>query len=268
MKGASSIRGVFFDKIFERDMTGKVYLVGGGPGDPELLTMKAHRVLTQADVVLYDRLVGDQIIALIPQAAEALYVGKAKSKHSLPQEDINKLLCEKANEGKNVVRLKGGDPFIFGRGGEEIEELVDAGVAFEVIPGVTAAAGCAAYAGIPLTHRDYAQSVRFVTGHLKDGSTDLPWNELVYPAQTLVIYMGLTGLAETAEKLVQHGMKESMPVAVVEKGTTDAQRVFTSTIADITQLVIDNDVKSPSLLIIGDVVKLQQRLSWYNADAK
>ncbi|KJZ09559.1 uroporphyrin-III methyltransferase [Marinomonas sp. S3726] len=244
-------------------MSGKVYLVGGGPGDPELLTLKAHRILTQADVVLYDRLVGDQIIALIPDSAEALYVGKAKSKHSLPQEDINKLLCEKAAEGKCVVRLKGGDPFIFGRGGEEIEELVDAGVEFEVIPGVTAAAGCAAYAGIPLTHRDYAQSVRFVTGHLKDGSTDLPWGELVHPAQTLVIYMGLTGLAETAEKLVAHGMNKDMSVAVVEKGTTLSQRVFTSNICEINQVVIDNEVKSPSLLIIGDVVKLQTRLSWF-----
>ncbi|WP_438467042.1 uroporphyrinogen-III C-methyltransferase [Marinomonas sp. PE14-40] len=244
-------------------MSGKVYLVGGGPGDPELLTLKAHRILTQADVVLYDRLVGDQIVALIPDNAEALYVGKAKSKHSLPQEDINKLLCEKAAEGKCVVRLKGGDPFIFGRGGEEIEELVDAGVEFEVIPGVTAAAGCAAYAGIPLTHRDYAQSVRFVTGHLKDGSTDLPWNELVHPAQTLVIYMGLTGLAETAEKLVAHGMNKDIPVAVVEKGTTLSQRVFTSNICEINQVVIENEVKSPSLLIIGDVVKLQTRLSWF-----
>ena len=238
-------------------MEGKVYLIGGGPGDPELLTF-------QADVVLYDRLVGDRIIGLIPDTAEALYVGKEKSKHSLPQGDINTLLCAKAKEGKRVVRLKGGDPFIFGRGGEEIEELVDAGVSFEVVPGVTAAAGCAAYAGIPLTHRDYAQSVRFVTGHLKDGSTDLPWDELVHPAQTLVIYMGLTGLAETASKLVDHGMSNTMPVAVVERGTTPEQRVFTSTIAEITQVVIDNEVKSPSLLIIGEVVKLQDRLAWFS----
>ena len=263
MKNASYYRGVFFDDIFEMIMTGKVYLVGGGPGDPELLTLKAHRVLTQADIVLYDRLVGEQIIALIPDTAEALYVGKAKSKHSLPQGDINRLLCEKAAEGKKVVRLKGGDPFIFGRGGEEIEELVEAGIEFEVVPGVTAAAGCAAYAGIPLTHRDYAQSVRFVTGHLKDGTTDLPWHELVHPAQTLVVYMGLTGLAETTEKLMQHGMAKTMPVAVVERGTTQLQRVFTATINDITQVVKDNEVKSPSLLIIGDVVKLQKSLSWF-----
>lgn len=246
-------------------MAGKVYLIGGGPGDPELLTLKAHRLLAQADVVLYDRLVGDRIIALIPATAEALYVGKAKSKHSLPQSEINTLLCSKAKAGKKVVRLKGGDPFIFGRGGEEIEELVDAGVSFEVVPGVTAAAGCAAYAGIPLTHRDYAQSVRFVTGHLKDGTTDLPWNELVHPAQTLVIYMGLTGLAETAIQLIEHGMAVTTPVAVVEKGTTPEQRVFTSTIANINELVLANNVVSPSLLIIGEVVTLRERLSWFHA---
>ncbi|TBR44307.1 uroporphyrinogen-III C-methyltransferase [Marinomonas agarivorans] len=248
-------------------MAGKVYLIGGGPGDPELLTLKAHRLLAQADVVLYDRLVGDRIIALIPPTAEALYVGKARSKHSLPQADINTLLCAKAKEGKQVVRLKGGDPFIFGRGGEEIEELVEAGVSFEVVPGVTAAAGCAAYAGIPLTHRDYAQSVRFVTGHLKDGSTDLPWEELVYPAQTLVIYMGLTGLAETAIKLMEHGMRATMPVAVVEKGTTPEQRVFTATIADINDVVLANNVVSPSLLIIGDVVELRDRLAWFSKES-
>lgn len=244
-------------------MKGKVYLIGGGPGDPELLTLKAHRLLTEADVVLYDRLVGERIIDLIPATAEALYVGKEKSKHSLPQGEINTLLCKKAKEGKKVVRLKGGDPFIFGRGGEEIEELVGEGVSFEIVPGVTAAAGCAAYAGIPLTHRDYAQSVRFVTGHLKDGTTDLPWHELVHPAQTLVIYMGLTGLAETSAKLIEHGMSKSMPVAVVERGTTPEQRVFTSTIAEITHVVERNEVKSPSLLIIGEVVELQSRLAWF-----
>lgn len=246
------------------DTQGKVFLIGAGPGNPELLTLKAHRLLKQADVVLYDRLVGDRIIDLIPSSAEALYVGKAKSKHSLPQGEINVLLCKKANEGKCIVRLKGGDPFIFGRGGEEIEELVDAGVSFEVVPGVTAAAGCAAYAGIPLTHRDYAQSVRFVTGHLKDGTMDLPWAELVHPAQTLVIYMGLTGLVETSAKLIANGMMASMPVAVVEKGTTPEQRVFTSTIENVAQVVAENEVKSPGLLIIGDVVQLQSRLGWFN----
>ena len=244
-------------------MTGKVYLIGAGPGDPDLLTMKAHRLLTAADVVLYDRLVGEQIIAMIPETAEKLYVGKAKSLHSLPQEEINALLAVKAKEGKVVVRLKGGDPFIFGRGGEELEELVSEGVPFEVVPGVTAAAGCAAYAGIPLTHRDYAQSVRFLTGHLKDGTTELPWDELVHPAQTLVIYMGLTGLESISQSLIRFGMRPSMPVAIVEKGTSKDQRVFTSTMKDIHQVAIDNEVKSPALLIIGEVVTLQNKLSWF-----
>lgn len=244
-------------------MTGKVYLVGAGPGDPELLTMKAHRLITSADVVLYDRLVGAEIIALIPENAEKMYVGKAKSMHSLPQEEINSLLAAKAKEGKMVVRLKGGDPFIFGRGGEELEELVQESVPFEVVPGITAAAGCAAYAGIPLTHRDYAQSVRFLTGHLKDGTTDLPWDELVHPAQTLVIYMGLTGLEEISQSLIRFGMVPSMPVAVVEKGTTSEQRVFTSTIRDILAVTKQHDVKSPALLIIGDVVTLQNKLEWH-----
>ncbi|BFM49115.1 uroporphyrinogen-III C-methyltransferase [Marinomonas sp. THO17] len=244
-------------------MTGKVYLIGAGPGDPELLTLKAYRLLKQADVVLYDRLVGEEIINQIPASAEKMYVGKAKSLHSLPQEDINSLLAAKAKEGHQVVRLKGGDPFIFGRGGEELEELIEEGVPFEVVPGVTAAAGCAAYAGIPLTHRDYAQSVRFLTGHLKDGSTDLPWEELVHPAQTLVIYMGLTGLKDISQSLLKFGMSPSMPVAVVEKGTSKVQRVFTSTISQVYQVATDNEVKSPALLIIGEVVNLQDKLAWY-----
>lgn len=244
-------------------MTGKVYLVGAGPGDPDLLTLKAHRLLLAADVVLYDRLVGEQIIAMIPEQAEKLYVGKAKSLHSLPQDQINQLLASKAKEGKVVVRLKGGDPFIFGRGGEELEELVSEGVSFEVVPGVTAAAGCAAYAGIPLTHRDYAQSVRFLTGHLKDGTTELPWDELVHPSQTLVIYMGLTGLESISQSLIRFGMRPSMPVAIVEKGTSAQQRVFTSTMKDVHQMAQDNEVKSPALLIIGEVVSLQGKLSWF-----
>ncbi len=245
-------------------MSGKVYLIGAGPGDPELLTLKAHRLLIDADVVLYDRLVGEEIIELIPDTAEKMYVGKAKSLHSLPQNEINSLLARKAKEGKKVVRLKGGDPFIFGRGGEEIEELVEEGVSFEVVPGVTAAAGCAAYAGIPLTHRDYAQSVRFLTGHLKDGTTELPWEELVHPAQTLVIYMGLTGVVEISASLQRFGMSKAMPVAIVEKGTTKQQRVFTSDINHIAQVAAENEVKSPALLIIGEVVLLQNTLSWFN----
>lgn len=244
-------------------MTGRVYLIGAGPGDPELLTLKAYRLLKMADVVLYDRLVGKEIIDLIPEAAEKRYVGKAKSLHSLPQEEINSLLVAKAKEGHMVVRLKGGDPFIFGRGGEELEELIEEGVPFEVVPGVTAAAGCAAYAGIPLTHRDYAQSVRFLTGHLKEGSAELPWEELVHPSQTLVIYMGLTGLKDISQSLMKFGMKSTMPVAIVEKGTTKEQRVFTSTIEGIYNVSIKYEAKSPALLIIGEVVTLQEKLAWY-----
>ena len=238
-------------------------MIGAGPGDPELLTLKAHRLLKAADVVLYDRLVGKEIIELIPETAEKMYVGKAKSLHSLPQEEINSLLAKKAKEGNMVVRLKGGDPFIFGRGGEELEELIQEAVPFEVVPGVTAAAGCAAYAGIPLTHRDYAQSVRFLTGHLKDGTTELPWEELIHPAQTLVIYMGLTALKDISASLIKFGMKPSMPVAVVEKGTTKEQRVFTSTIDQVYDVATKNEAKSPALLIIGEVVNLQEKLEWY-----
>jgi uroporphyrin-III C-methyltransferase len=201
---------------------------------------------------------------LIPERAQKLYVGKAKSLHSLPQDQINSLLVEQAQAGKCVVRLKGGDPFIFGRGGEELEELVQAGVSFEVVPGVTAAAGCAAYAGIPLTHRDYAQSVRFLTGHLKDGTTELPWDELVHPAQTLVIYMGLTGLLDISASLQRFGMAATMPVAVIERGTTADQRVFCADIATIAQVVQQQNVQSPALLIIGEVVRLHTKLHWFN----
>ncbi|MCL6235697.1 siroheme synthase CysG [Acinetobacter sp. ANC 5579] len=241
---------------------GEVYLVGAGPGDPELLTLKALRLMQQADVVIYDRLVSQPIMDLCRRDAEKIYVGKARSNHAVPQEGINALLVKYASEGKRVCRLKGGDPFIFGRGGEEIQELFAAGVAFQVVPGITAASGCSAYAGIPLTHRDYAQSVRFLTGHLKEGSPELPWNELVYQNQTLVLYMGLVGLEKICEKLIAHGQRPDMPVALVSKGTTPEQKVVVGTLADIASKVSEYQIQAPTLTIIGDVVSLREQLQW------
>ncbi|WP_180039536.1 MULTISPECIES: siroheme synthase CysG [unclassified Acinetobacter] len=242
---------------------GEVYLVGAGPGDPELLTLKALRLMQQADVVIYDRLVSQAIMDLCRRDAEKIYVGKARSNHAVPQEGINALLVKYASEGKRVCRLKGGDPFIFGRGGEEIQELFAAGVAFQVVPGITAASGCSAYAGIPLTHRDYAQSVRFLTGHLKEGSPELPWNELVYQNQTLVLYMGLVGLEKICEKLIAHGQRPDMPVALVSKGTTPEQKVVVGTLADIASKVSEYQIQAPTLTIIGDVVSLREQLQWH-----
>lgn len=242
---------------------GEVYLVGAGPGDPELLTLKALRLMQQADVVIYDRLVSQAIMDLCRRDAEKIYVGKARSNHAVPQEGINALLVKYASEGKRVCRLKGGDPFIFGRGGEEIQELFAARVAFQVVPGITAASGCSAYAGIPLTHRDYAQSVRFLTGHLKEGSPELPWNELVYQNQTLVLYMGLVGLEKICEKLIAHGQRPDMPVALVSKGTTPEQKVVVGTLADIASKVSEYQIQAPTLTIIGDVVSLREQLQWH-----
>jgi len=241
---------------------GEVYLVGAGPGDPELLTLKALRLMQQADVVIYDRLVSAPIMDLCRRDAEKIYVGKARSNHAVPQEGINALLVKYASEGKRVCRLKGGDPFIFGRGGEEIEELFAAGVAFQVVPGITAASGCSAYAGIPLTHRDYAQSVRFLTGHLKEGSPELPWNELVYENQTLVLYMGLVGLEKICAQLIEHGQRPDMPVALVSKGTTPEQKVVVGTLQDIASKVNEHHIQAPTLTIIGEVVRLREKLKW------
>lgn len=242
---------------------GEVYLVGAGPGDPDLLTFKALRLMQQADVVLFDRLVSQPILDLCRRDAHFVDVGKARSDHTVPQDGINQLLVKYAQKGHRVLRLKGGDPFIFGRGGEEIEELSDAGVPFQVVPGITAAAGCSSYAGIPLTHRDHAQSVRFVTGHLKDNSANLPWSELAFPNQTIVFYMGLMGLPVICRELIAHGMEGSTPIALVQKGTRPEQKVVIATLETMVETLKQNPVSAPTLIIVGQVVTLHDRLKWF-----
>ena len=244
---------------------GIVSLVGAGPGDPELLTLKALRRLEAAEVILHDRLVSPEVLEMANPAARRLYVGKARSDHSLPQAEINQALVDWARQGKRVVRLKGGDPFIFGRGGEELETLAEAGVDFEVIPGITAASGCAAYAGIPLTHRDHAQSVRFITGHLRNGSADLDWPALASRGQTLVFYMGLHGLPEICRQLVAHGLPGETPVALIEQGSTARQRVHRASLASLPGELAGVSVKPPTLIIVGGVVALHDRLAWFEA---
>jgi uroporphyrin-III C-methyltransferase/precorrin-2 dehydrogenase/sirohydrochlorin ferrochelatase len=248
-----------------RNAFGMVHLVGAGPGDPDLLTLRAARLLAQADVVVYDHLVGPEVLALIGSDVERIYVGKERSRHSMPQGDINQLLVRLARDGKQVVRLKGGDPFIFGRGGEELQVLAAAGVPFEVVPGITAACGVASYAGIPLTHRDYAQSCTFVTGHLKDGSCDLDWPALARPRQTVVIYMGLSGLATICAQLIAHGLPPHWPAAVVAQGTLSTQRVVCATLDILAAEVERAGLHSPCLTIVGEVVRLREELGWFQA---
>jgi len=246
-----------------KEVKGQVYLVGAGPGDPDLLTFRALRLMQKADVVVYDRLVSPQILELVRRDAEKIYVGKAMSNHTLPQDDINQLMVDEAKKGNRVVRLKGGDPFIFGRGGEEIQTLIQHGIEFQVVPGITAASGASSYAGIPLTHRDHAQSVVFATGHLRNGTIDLNWSALAHQNQTAVFYMGLTGLPVICEKLIQHGLPETTPIALVQQATTDAQRVLIGTLSDICEKQEKAQLKPPTLVIVGTVVSLHNELNWF-----
>lgn len=243
--------------------TGTVYIVGSGPGDLDLLTLRAARLIGQADAIVYDHLIADGVLDLARADAEKIYVGKESSNHTVPQIELNHLLVRLARSGKRVVRLKGGDPFIFGRGGEEIETLVDAGIAFEVVPGVTAAAGCGAYAGIPLTHREHAQAVAFATGHLKDGTINLDWPSLARPRLTVVFYMGIGGLAEICRQMIGHGLPTDHPAAVVQEGTTRRQRVLTADLGTLPEKVAAAGITAPALIIVGTVVRLQEKLAWF-----
>ena len=245
---------------------GEVFLVGAGPGAADLLTFRALRLMQKADVVLYDNLVSKPVLEMTRRDAQKIFVGKMRGHHTMPQEGINDLLVRLAKEGKRVLRLKGGDPFIFGRGGEEIETLSAHKINFQVVPGITAASGVAAYAGIPLTHRDHAQSCIFVTGHLKDGGMNLDWEMLAHPNQTIVVYMGLHGLEVLCSKLIAHGLQESTPAAIVQQGTTQNQRVVCGTLATLPTAAETAKLKAPTLIIIGGVVKLREKLSWFEPD--
>lgn len=243
---------------------GRVYLVGAGPGDPDLLTVKAARLLGQADVVVYDRLVSDAVLDLVPDGVSRIFVGKSVGRHVVPQEEINRILANLALAGHRVVRLKGGDPFVFGRGGEEALFLARRGIPFEVVPGITAAVACAAYAGIPVTHRGVASGVQLVTGHCR-GTTplDLDWRTLADPSLTVVFYMGLANLGEIRERLIAAGRAPTTPVAVVADGTLARQRRLTTTLAEVEQAVVEASIGAPAILIIGEVVRLARELDWY-----
>lgn len=242
---------------------GEVFLIGAGPGDPDLLTFRALRLLQKADIVFYDRLVSQGILDLARRDADRFYVGKKRDLHCVPQSEINELLVQHAKAGKFVARVKGGDPFIFGRGGEEAEALAAAGVSFQIVPGITAASACSAYAGIPLTHRDYAQAVRFITGHTQDGELKLDWASLITQTETLVFYMGLKNLGQICSQLIAHGLPDNYPVAVIANGATNQQQVATGTLSTITVETEKHAIQSPSLIIVGRVVLLREKLKWF-----
>ncbi len=256
------------DEFDVEGVHGEVYLVGAGPGDPDLITFKALRLMQQADVVVYDRLVSEPILDMVRRDAEKIYAGKASSNHAIPQESINQLLVRLAKQGQRVLRLKGGDPFIFGRGGEEIAELIDENIEFQVVPGITAASGCASYAGIPLTHRDYSQACIFVTGHRRDGEEGLNWEMLSHANQTVVFYMGLENVERICSALKQHGRAADTPAALVEKGTTSEQRVFVGDLDSLPGIIAGNEVRAPTLILVGEVVALHERLGWYKAGSE
>ena len=248
--------------LSQSSLNGFVSLVGAGPGDPDLLTVKGYRVIQQAEVVVYDRLVSPDILAIANESAEMIYVGKKLNYHCVPQDQINQILVEKAKEGKKVVRLKGGDSFIFGRGGEELEELAEHDVRFEVVPGITAAAGATAYAGIPLTHRDHAQSVQFITGHVQKDGREIEWQSLAQSNNTLVFYMGLKQSGYITEKLLENGIDGEMSCAIIENGTRREQRVFTGKLTELADMA--KEAVSPALIVVGSVTSLHDKLKWFN----
>lgn len=250
------------------DCRGQVSLVGAGPGDPELLTLKALRLIQQADLVLYDRLVSDAILELIPETTRSLYVGKSKSNHSIPQSDLNQYMVDMASQGLNICRLKGGDPFIFGRGSEEALELKQAGIQIEIVPGITAASGATAYAGIPLTHRGISTGCTFVTGHKQNGQLDLNWSSLASSEHTLVFYMGLTKAEGISNQLQQHGMSPSTPAAIIERGSQADQRLVTGTLANLAVMARSQQIASPALIVVGEVVTLADSLAWFQPTAQ
>ncbi|WP_024851411.1 siroheme synthase CysG [Hydrogenovibrio kuenenii] len=248
------------DSAFEEEVAGEVYVIGAGPGDPELMTFKAQRLLQQADVVLYDRLVSPEIVELARREAERVYVGKKSKHHAVPQEDICRMMIVYAKQGKKVARLKGGDPYIFGRGGEEIEALAKEGVAYQVVPGITAAAGCAAYADFPLTHREFSQSVALVTGHQQEGGQAIDYGRLAHSGDTMVFYMGIKNAPKIQAGLIAHGMNPHTPAAIIERGTCADQKVTVSSLGKLTETIAKQAIKPPALLVVGEVIKVRERI--------